>query len=588
MKHLPLLLVFLSACASGDSAPDRKEPADLVLYHAKIITVDLRFSIAEAIAIKDGRIVEIGSDEEVLKRAGPGTTTIDGDGRAALPGLYDSHVHLVSAATSELARPLPEFRALKDVFDFVKERATATKPGQWIVVPYAFPTRLKEARFPTRAELDNVAPNHPVFYHAGPSGVVNSKGLEVAKITRDTVSPPGGIVVKDPATGEPTGMLRGSSATSLLKAPGADEAGGVVGGGTPEQRREAVRKLLALYNEEGITSVADRDADRDDLDVFLALEKANQLTCRINVARSFNPKGTREEVLKRIDELPGADRRGGPTGAGDDWVRIGPIKLYMDGGMLNGSAYMREPWPKGETYQIVEDNYRGLLFIEPKQLEMVVEEGARRGWQMTAHTAGEGAMDVLLDAYEAVAARRPIKDLRFCITHANFPSARNLERCGALGVVADVQPAWLFKDGTTLLKVLGEARMRWFQPYKTWMKHTMIGAGSDHMIRTDSIRSTNPWNPWLGMWCTLTRRTEGGKILFPEERLTREEAIRLYTINNAYLCHEEDVKGSLEVGKLGDFILLDRDPLSCPVNELLELQVLKTIVGGKVVYSAEK
>ncbi|HXX92803.1 MAG TPA: amidohydrolase family protein, partial [Planctomycetota bacterium] len=159
--------------------------------------------------------------------------------------------------------------------------------------------------------------------------------------------------------------------------------------------------------------------------------------------------------------------------------------------------------------------------------------------------------------------------------------------CKRLGVVADVQPAWLWKDGTTLSNILSAERMRWFQPFKTWMKYTMIGGGSDHMIRTDSLKATNPWNPWLGMWCTVTRITEGGKVLTPEERLSREEAIRLYTVNSAYLCHEEDVKGSLEVGKLGDLILVDRDPLTCSLPDLLEITVLKTVIGGKVVYSRE-
>ena len=207
---------------------------------------------------------------------------------------------------------------------------------------------------------------------------------------------------------------------------------------------------------------------------------------------------------------------------------------------------------------------------------------------MTSHTAGEAAMDVLLDAYEKVDRKISIKDRRWCITHANFPSPRNLERCRTLGVCADVQHAWLYKDGTSLLNLLGPERLRWFQPYKSWMEHTTIGGGSDHMVKTDSLRATNPWNPWLGIWVTLTRRTERGQVLFPEERLTREQAIRLYTINNAYLTHEEDAKGSLEVGKLGDLIIVDRDPLTCAVNDLLDTTVLKTVVGGRVVYSAER
>jgi hypothetical protein len=575
-RFLAACLMALAACQSAPAPVG----ADLVVHHAKIYTVDAAFSIAEALAIKDGRIVAMGSDEEIFKWVVQGKTrVIDAEGNPVLPGLYDSHVHLLGASTSEHAGPLPEFKSLDDAYDYIKKKAATTPEGEWILVPYAFPTRLKEARFPTRAELDAADSKHPVLYHAGPTGVANSKALEISGITKATANPPGGIVVKDPATGEPTGMLRGSSAVKLLKrAPSVD------GDMPPAAPREAIRKLLTLYNELGITSVADRDTSPEALGHFLDLQKRGELTTRITISPSFNPSGSREQVIANLQALPGKDNRGGPTGVGDDWIRVGPIKLFLDGGMLNGSAYMREPWPKGSTYQIVEDDYRGLLFIQPDQLRLVLEEAAKRGWQMTAHTAGEGAMDVLLDAYEATNKKTPIHDLRWCITHANFPSQRNMEICKRLGVVADIQPAWLWKDGTTLLHLLGNDRMRWFQPYKTWLQYTTIGGGSDHMIRLDTYRSTNPWNPWLAMWVTLTRATEGGEIPNPEEALTREQAIRLYTINNAYLHHEEKDKGSLEVGKLGDFILIDRDILHCPVEEVRRVKVHATVIGGKIVW----
>jgi predicted amidohydrolase YtcJ len=178
----------------------------------------------------------------------------------------------------------------------------------------------------------------------------------------------------------------------------------------------------------------------------------------------------------------------------------------------------------------------------------------------------------------------PIKDRRFCITHANFPSEANLARCKRLGVCADVQPAWLYKDGATLEKVLGEKRIRWFSPYKSWLEHTVIGGGSDHMIKLDPLEATNPWSPWLGIWTAVTRQTERGGVLVADECLTREQAIRLYTINNAYLNHEEKEKGSLEVGKVGDLIVIDRDVLTCPAKEILTTKVLATVVGGKVVF----
>ncbi len=554
------------------------KPVDLIVHHAKIVTVDAKFSIAEAIAIQDGRIVALGDDESIFKLSGPKTKIIDADSRTVLPGLYDSHVHPLMAATSELAGPLPELHSLKDAFALIQKLAAKKPAGEWVVVRFAFPTRLDEGRLPTKAELDHVAPKHPVLYQAGPAGVVNSLALKVSGITKNTPNPPGGEIVKD-ASGEPTGLMRNSyralrGVSEYYSEPKAPS----------EAKRDAVRKLLGMYSELGLTSIGDRDAGRDSLDIYLALLEKNDLPVRVNVSRSFNPDGTREEIVRRLEELPGPDKRGGPTGVGDDMVRIGPIKIYMDGGMLNGTAYMREPWPKGETYQVTQDDYRGLLFLKPEPLRTVVEEAARRNWKVTAHTAGEAAMDVLLDAYEIVDRQVSLKDRRFCITHANFPSQHNLERCRRLGVCADVQPAWLWKDGTTLLKVLGDKRMRWFSPYKTWMQYTTIGGGSDHMIKLDSMEATNPWNPWLGMWITLARVTERGTALTPDERLTREQALRLYTINNAYLNHEEKFKGSLEVGKLGDLVIIDRDYLACPLRDIPGTRVDYTILGGKVVY----
>ena len=570
-------LLFAASFLALPSLVLAADPADLIVYKAKVVTVDAKFSVAEAIAVKDGRIVFVGSDAEALKHKGPNTKLIDAGGKTILPGLSDSHTHPTGAATSELGDPLPLLRSIPEVQAHIKKRAAELPAGQWIVLRYVFPTRLQEARFPTKAELDEVSPNHPVLYHAGPAGITNSMGLKVSGITKDTPHPKNGMVVKDPKTGEPTGMLR--NAYGVLKGVPGDGAGL-----SAEKRRDAVKKLFTLYNERGLTSIADRNAGRGDLDLYLGLQKANELTVRVNVARSFGAGGTRDEIARRFEELPGKDGRGGPTGTGDEWVRIGPIKMFLDGGMLNGSAYMREPWPKGPTYAVTEDDYRGLLFIQPEQLKIVVEEAAKHKWQVTAHTAGEGAMDNLLDAYEFVDRLTPIEEMRYCITHANFPSQQNLERCKKLGVCADVQPAWLWKDGHTLLNVLGPKRMRWFQPYKSWLEYTTVGGGSDHMLRFDPLDSTNPWDPWLAIWVTLTRKLERGGVLEPNEALTREQALRLYTINNAYLHREEKEKGSLEVGKLADFIVIDRDYLNCPVDEIRTMKVLTTFVNGKLVW----
>ena len=555
---------------------DDGESADLIVHNGKVVTMSTTTPTAEAVAIKGDRIVGVGGNDAILKKyRGKATRLIDARGHSVLPGIYDSHTHPVGAATSEMGEPLPYLQSLEDVFAYIRKKAAATPEGEWIVLRFAFPTRLKDARFPTLAELDKAAPKHPVLYNAGPASMVNSMGLKVSGITKDTPNPAAGVIVRDPKTGAATGMLRNAQGVLKHLPSGAKSLG---------DRKEAVKKLFRGYNEYGITSVADRNADRSALDLYLALANAGELTVRVNVARSFNPYGSREEVARRFDALPGKDGKGGPTGRGGIWVRIGPIKFFLDGGMLNGTAYMRQPWPPGPTYQVVENDYRGLLFVQPEQAKVVVEEAAKRKWSVTAHCAGEAAMDVLLDAYEFVNREIPIKDLRFCITHANFPSQHNLERCRQLGVCADVQPAWLYKDGDTLARVLGKERIRWFQPYKSWMKYTTIGGGSDHMIKYDPRQATNPWDPWLGIQTAVTRATESGQVLVPEERISPLDALRMYTINNAYLHHEEKEKGSLDPGKLADLIVIDRDYVQCPRNQLGEIRVMVTMVGGRVVF----
>jgi predicted amidohydrolase YtcJ len=253
--------------------------------------------------------------------------------------------------------------------------------------------------------------------------------------------------------------------------------------------------------------------------------------------------------------------------------------------VLIGTAYMREPWGCSDTYQITDPAYRGLLNVKAELLNPFYLEAARRGWQLAAHCTGEASTDVLLDCYEAIQKELDIRHRRFEICHANFQSARNLARCRELGVVADMQPAWLYKDGASLLKTLGETRMSWFEPLKTCFDNGLvIGGGSDHMVILDSLAATNPWNPWLGLWITLTRQTERGGVLNPRERLTREQAICFYTINNARLNFEETKKGSLQPGKYADLILVDRDILTCPVDDIRGTKVLLTMVGGKVVW----
>jgi predicted amidohydrolase YtcJ len=575
------LLLLRAPVANADEA---QPPADQIIRNAHVVTLDPGNRVAQAVAIGRDRIVAVGNDEEIRKRTGPETKVIDAGGKTLLPGLYDSHVHPLGAAHSEADHPIPVFESLADVKAYIAERVKSQPPGTWIVARYAFPTRLAESRFPTRAELDAIAPEHMVLHQGGPAGVVNSKALRHSGITRDTPDPPAGRIVKDPKTGEPTGMMR--NAYSALKDLPSDAYGD---DGTPDAAR--VKLLFQRYNERGITSIGDRGASAAALELYRSLRDKGELTVRVNATRIFSPPfGDRGAIVAGLKRLAAYDTPGepdGPTGVGDHWVRIGPLKVFIDGGMLNGTAYMREPWGVGETYQITEPDYRGLLFIEPEVLAVIAEEAARRGWQMTAHCAGEAGMDDLLAAYARADQAVGIRSRRWLITHANFTSAANLKLCAELGVNADLQPAWLWKDTRTLLKVLGPRRMEWFHPYRKWLDAGItIGGGSDHMIRLDPIRSTNPWDPWLAIWIAVTRQTEGAGVLNSEQRLSRIEALRMYTSSNARLHFEEREKGSIEPGKLADLILVDRDPLACPEQDLAATRVLRTMVGGKTVYRA--
>jgi predicted amidohydrolase YtcJ len=557
--------------------------ADLIIRNANAITVDAQFSVAQAIAIKADKILAVGTDKEMSHFAGANTRIIDAKGKTVLPGLYDSHVHSYRASVSEFGAPMPVLNSLAEAFRYLGQQAAKQTPGSWIVLERVYPTRMKEGRLPTKAELDAVAPNNPVYWNCGPVSMANSKALEVSGISATTPNPLPGEIVKDPKTREPTGLLR--NAAQLLKVVAPSPLP------TPQEQREAVKHLHQLYNQQGITSIGERRADFPAIDLFRDLEKSGELTVRVNCTRMMEPvPKTLDEAVKKLDEMThGPDGKGeyGPTGLGDDWVRIGPFKVLLDGGMLIGTASMREPWGVGDTYQITDPNYRGILNVRPELLNLLYLEAAKRGWQLTAHCTGEASVDTLLDCYQAIQKEMDNRQRRLVITHANFQSERNFLRCRELGIVADIQPAWLYKDGASLLKTLGEPRMKWFQPLRSWFDNGLtIGGGSDHMVMLDSLTSVNPWNPWLGMWVALTRQTELGRVHNPQERLTRQQAIRFYTINNARINFEEREKGSLERGKYADLIMIDRNILKCPVDQIKTTRVLMTVVGGKTVWEA--
>jgi len=263
----------------------------------------------------------------------------------------------------------------------------------------------------------------------------------------------------------------------------------------------------------------------------------------------------------------------------------------MDGGILTGTAYLREPWAKKypdraeEVYGITDPSYRGVLLVTKEQLVPVVSIANELGWKFTAHSTGGGGADIMLDAYEEVDKLKSIKERRFSIIHGNFFTPESIKKMKKLGVYADAQPAWFYKDADVMKYILGEQRIKAFHPYKSlFSEGVIVNGGSDHMIQFDPNTSTNPYNPFLSMWSVITRKTERGSIINIEEALSREEALKMYTINNALASFEENIKGSIEAGKLADMVILSDDILTCPVDNIKNIKVEMTMVGGKIVY----
>ena len=560
-------------------APSAFAAADLILYNGKIATVDEKFSIHDAIAIEGGRIFEVGSGIELLVRRGPNTKLVDLKGRLVLPGLMDSHTHPADASMTEFDHEIPTMERLQDVLDYIQARARIVPEGGWIEVRQVFITRLREQRYPTRAELDRAAPKHAVIFATGPDASLGSLALKLSGIDRDFKVTDGGsgFAEKDPATGEPTGILRNCS--RYVKVQSARR---------PPSRADKVRRLKELfadYNSVGLTSIGDRDTSPDEVETFKELRRSGGLTVRASLSAHIDSIGPLTNILESIRQVS----RDPLFTERDDWLRIIGTKTYLDGGMLTGSAYMRQPWGVSEIYSIKDADYRGVLFIPPERLWPMVRTAVECGLQFTAHSVGDGAVHALLDAYEEVNRERPVRKTRACISHSNFMSRDAVERAARLGVMLDIQPAWLYLDTHTLAKQFGYERLRYFQPLRSLFEAGAVaGGGSDHMQKIGSLRSINFYNPFLGMATAITRRAKlYEKPLHPEEALTREQAIRFYTINNARILACDDQLGSLEPGKLADLIVLDTDLLTCAEDKIAATQVLRTYVGGKLVHQRE-
>jgi len=495
---------------------------------------------------------------------------IEGRGRTVIPGLIDTHVHALGVAAAEAVQPYRNLRSVAELQDWIRAEARRLPRGTWIWPPRNYPPRLKERRFPTRKELDDAAPNHPVAVDGAYAFSLNSAALRAAGITRDSPDPPGGAIVKD-AAGEPTGLLR--NVGGLLARFRSDAAAALP--------LDALERVHDQYIATGITSIIERGATLDGYKTYESLRRADRLKVRATITIRIPRADDAAEVERFITRLPFR------FGAGDEWFKAGPLKITADGGILIGTAFMREPYGLGarELYAIDDPKYRGFLTLTPEQIASAIAIGHRHGWQMVAHVTGDAGVDVLLDAFEAAQKTLPSADRRHTLIHAYFVHPDSSARAARLGVLVDTQPAWYYKDASPLAAGLGRERLARFIGLNTLRKAGVtVAINTDHMLGVDRNDSLNPFNPFLTIYAATTRRTESGEVIGGDEAVTRAEALRMMTSAAARFSFDEKNRGSIERGKLADFVVLDTDMMTCPAERLPSIRPDLTIVGGRVAF----
>ncbi len=537
--------------------------ADLVLKNGTIITVDDKDTIAEAVAVYQGGIIGVGTYDDVAPLMGEATRVIDLGGKTLTPGFIDAHTHNV--ATGEFLHSLDLIDAaaelnptIADLQERIREKVKTVPKGDWIGGRNYVPERMKERRWPTRAELDAVAPDNPLIiiirgYHAH---VVNSKALVLAGITKDTLNPEGGVIDKDPTTGQPTGVLRD---VPTMKS--------VVPQATLEDLKAGLARVSAEYLTTGVTSTGEAGG----------LEKPEAFRAYQEAVADGSLK-TRTYLMIR-EAFYRANDLGLRTGFGNDMLRLGAVKIFMDGSIQCYTCAFYEPYITKDT--------RGLegLRYSPQQINEIVMECHRLGYQVAIHAQGDYTIAMAVDAIENAMEKFPRPDPRHRIEHCLCPTRAELERMKQLGIITNFYlfHPWFWGDQHTN-DFIGPERANRMVPAKTAMDMGIIVcAHSDCPVCTPN-NPVWPSNPLWGMWSAVNRKTRGGVDIGPQERLSPMEALRAYTINGAYASFEEDIKGSIEPGKLADMVVLSDNLLEIDPWEIRNIKVEKTIIGGEVVY----
>jgi predicted amidohydrolase YtcJ len=549
------LCVLLGVCAMTGCAGSS---ADLVVVNGRVWTGCEAGPEAEAIAVVGERIVLVGSDVEVRERIGCDTRVIDAGGRLVVPGLTDCHTHIISGGL-QLERLYLRNVADKDEFiAAVADAARSKRAGQWVLGGRWSVESWADPQPPTKEWIDPVTGDTPVFLVRmdGHQALANSAALKLAGIDRSGLPDPlGGEIERDPVTGEPTGILKDDAKELVrLHIPEVSDA----------DRDAALLRAMAHANRLGITGVHDM-SDPDDLASFVRVRDAGRATVRI---RSF--------IMD--DDWPGhyATAR---DFRNDDWVTVGGLKGFMDGSLGSRTACMHEPYADAGPDEKYPCGLLVAMADPPEKMKAAVQAADEAGFQVVVHAIGDRANTLLLDSYEAAAEIGRPRDRRHRVEHAQHLTAKDIKRFGPLGVIASMQPLHKADDARYAEQAIGSERVKTSYAYRS-----LLDAGAKVCFGSDwPVVSINPYE---GMASAVTARTLDGKVWLPEQSITVEEALRAYTVMAAYAGFAEDRLGTLEAGKLADIVILDRDPLTIPPDELGKVAVTHTIVGGRLVWTA--
>ncbi|MFL6726082.1 MAG: amidohydrolase [Sphingomicrobium sp.] len=550
-------LALAIAALGSSTAMAAGAPADLIIRDAHIVTVDPRFSTAQAAAIRDGRFVAVGSDAQVLKAKGPNTRVVDLHGQTVLPGFNDTHVHLTAGKDLETQVDLTHIRSIKDIQAAIAARAKQAKPGDWIVGTRGWwEYQLAEGRLPTRADLDAAAPNNPVSIPGPHYVIVNSRALALAGVTRETPDPQGGQVYKD-AAGEPTGLLMDNAGRFIRKFMPTPTQGQQVAG---------MKRVLALVNSHGITSAGDPQGTSEDAALFRSLRDRGDLTVRIDFAYDIDPALPLEQVEAQLKKLPR------PGSDGDGMFRSDEIgETGLDGAEL--TAFLEHDYPG-------KPGYRGLQKVPTEQFKRFAALVAKYGFRLRPHAVGDAAIDEALDAFDYANSQTPLTGRRWMIDHAFLLGPQHYDRVKRLGLIINSQYMHNHELGALILKAWKRPLADRSEPYREWLRNGLkFAGGSDGPISYYA-------EPLLEIYGEVTRGTQWGGRLGPDQGISREDAIRSVTINGAYTSFEEKLKGSIEPGKYADFVVLSGDILKVPAEKIRDLKVLATVLGGRIVYGS--